>query len=341
MGDTQPLDGDAAGTGEQSFNSGMNRAAEDHDAADGDVDNKLDFAEFCELVRGREEGEHSEEELRVRFELLDVNNSGKIDMHEYLIWSLKDCLARASTRLIDLFKKWDEDHSGHVDKNEFHRAIKALGFPVDRADTDAVFDSIDADHSGTLEYKELNERLRAGLGEEMTKRNLKRAPTQADRSRTGKLSAKNINANYVVAHAAVLPDTVKLDAGSGVPIQEQLRKVLKENHVKLVELFQQWDDDGNGGLDKKEWRRGVAAIGYEAPKADIDAIFDSMDDDGNQFIEFAELKAALHDKRAAPDAGGNKGIKALKHDVAQGSGDFDDDMQKRSAGVVEHDAGAR
>ena len=84
--------------------------------------------------------------------------------HEYLQWSLKDALARSSSRVVDLFRAWDEDRSGTVDKKEFYKAVRALGFDVEQKDTDAVFDSLDDDKSGTLEYKELNEMLRKGVG---------------------------------------------------------------------------------------------------------------------------------------------------------------------------------
>ena len=49
---------------------------------------------------------------------------------------------RSSSRVCDLFRAWDEDSSGTVDKTEFHRAVRALGFDVEKADTDAVFESI-------------------------------------------------------------------------------------------------------------------------------------------------------------------------------------------------------
>ena len=78
-------------------------------------------------------------------------------MSEYLQWSLKDALMRSSSRVVDLFRAWDEDRSGTVDRREFHKAVRALGFDVSEEDAGAVFDSLDEDGSGNLEYKELNE----------------------------------------------------------------------------------------------------------------------------------------------------------------------------------------
>ena len=62
--------------------------------------------------------------------------------------------------MVDLFKQWDEDRSGTVDKKEFCKAVRSLGFKVEKRDADAVFDSLDDDKSGELEYKELNLMLR-------------------------------------------------------------------------------------------------------------------------------------------------------------------------------------
>ena len=77
------------------------------------------------------------------------------------MFSLKDALIRSSARVVDLFKKWDEDRSGKINKREFTHAVRALGC---REITDAMagecFEALDGDKSGELEYKELNLMLR-------------------------------------------------------------------------------------------------------------------------------------------------------------------------------------
>ena len=37
--------------------------------------------------------------------------------------------------------------------------------------------------------------------------------------------------------------------------------ILPAHKFKLIDLFREWDDDGNGALDKKELRQAVAALG--------------------------------------------------------------------------------
>ena len=284
---------DVAGTGEEDFVVGMKQNAMEYDAADADQDRKLDFGEFCNWLRDREEGDFTEAEMRARFDAMDADHNGKVDISEYLTFSLRDALKRAGTRVVDLFRKWDEDKSGTVEKKEFWRAVRAMGFEVDREESDACFDSLDDDGSGKLEYSELNTMLRKDAACNATKANLKRAPKQADRSRSAKLTAKGQNLNYVGLRAAALPPMVRLEASDHRSVQEQLFDALTKHSVKLIDLFREWDDDGNGGLDKKEFRAAVAALGYDAPSKEVDAIFDSFDVDVCGFIEYEGFKRGL------------------------------------------------
>ena len=70
--------------------------------------------------------------------------------------------------------------------------------------------------------------------------------------------------------------------------------------MRLIDLFREWDDDGNGALDKKELRAAVAALGYEAPRAEVDALYDAFDKDGSGEIEFKELNKELRQMVAVP-----------------------------------------
>jgi len=280
-------EGDVAGKGEEDFEAGMRQNAMERDAADADQDGKLDFGEFCQFVRDREEGEFTEEDLKKRFDALDEDGSGKVDMSEYLLWSLREALSRSAQRVIDVLHAWDEDRSGSVDAKEFTKAIRALGFDVDKEDAEAVFAALDADGSGQLEYKELNTMLRKGVGSDATKSKLKRGQSmQADRGRMAKVTNKNINTNYMANRAQALPPMVRLEAQGETSVQEQLHDALKDHSVKLIDLFREWDDDGNGALDKKELRKAVVALGYDAPRKEVDALFDSIDDDNSGWIEY-------------------------------------------------------
>ena len=137
----------------------------------------------------------------------DPNPSHQVDANEYVKFSLCDALSRASARVVDLFRQWDEDKSGSVDKREFRRAIKAIGFNfiADDDEIDMVFDGFDLDKSGYIDYKELNNTLRAG-----------RSPQRM----------------LMRQRSTVGGGTLVLDMDGDSSIQEQLRDALNQHAVR-------------------------------------------------------------------------------------------------------------
>ena len=330
----EPQENDVAnGDEEESFAAGMRQNAADYQAHDTDGDNKLDFNEFCALVHEREVGDFSEEELRERFNALDADGSGLVDIQEYVRFSLRDALARSASRVIDLFRQWDEDGSGEIDKAEFRQAIRAMGFDFIAGDNeiDMIFDDFDIDGSGKLDYKELNKQLRQGAGSALD-------PSLAPGA-AGEISTTSTNRHKLRRRA---PGETKkgsslvkgsIDPDSNVPIQEQLRTLLTENAVRVIDLFREWDDDGNGLVDKKEFRKAVSALGFQASKEDINAVFDAIDIDGGGTLEYSELNKAFRrggsiklDRSLEPGAAGAIELKAKNKfgsaSVKSGSGRY-------------------
>ena len=58
------------------------------------------------------------------------------------------------TGVKDMFRGWDDDGDGKVDRSEFYRAVEALGLKTSVATCDAAFDAYDVDGSGEIDYKE-------------------------------------------------------------------------------------------------------------------------------------------------------------------------------------------
>ena len=87
--------------------------------------------------------------------------------------------------------------------------------------------------------------------------------------------------------------TIDLDESSGVSYGEQLRNALSEQAVRVIDLFREWDEDGSGAVDKKEFRKAMPMLGLEVPKKEIDALFDSWDPDGSGSLTLKELDKKL------------------------------------------------
>ena len=52
-----------------------------------------------------------------------------------------------------------------------------------------------------------------------------------------------------------------IDMDSRVPLSDQLRDALAANSARVIDLFREWDDDGNGLVSKKEFRQAMQALG--------------------------------------------------------------------------------
>ena len=93
---------------------------------------------------------------------------------------------------------------------------------------------------------------------------------------------------------AVLPSSVQLESvDGGKTVQQQLREILNKNAVRVIDLFRQWDGDGDGKVSPKEFRIAIAALGYKAPRSDVDEVFAQLDADKSGEIDYNELNRAL------------------------------------------------
>ena len=88
-----------------------------------------------------------------------------------VIEQLAEALTANLARVIDVFRAWDGDGSGMISKREFRQGLSMLGLKeVPREHVDALFDQIDTDHSGEIEYSEINKKLRRRIDPEEIRR---------------------------------------------------------------------------------------------------------------------------------------------------------------------------
>ena len=71
--------------------------------------------------------------------------------------ALRALMDKEVQRLTALFREWDTDGSGLVSRREFHRGLAALSCNASKQQIDALFDSIDMNKSGSIDYAELRQ----------------------------------------------------------------------------------------------------------------------------------------------------------------------------------------
>jgi calmodulin len=60
---------------------------------------------------------------------------------------------------------------------------------------------------------------------------------------------------------------------------------------ELMQIFNHFDGDHNGRIDRGEFKRLMHALGAVAPEAELDIGFEALDCDGSGTIEFNEFSA--------------------------------------------------
>ena len=166
---------------------------------------------------------------------------------------LAGLLTKNMSRVIDLFREWDQDQDGQVTKKEFVKGLASLKMSVDAADIDALFAHFDPDGSGTLDYKELQTVLRNNA-----------TPKVALKSAEGKskMGDKSVAERAKEAAEAVLRPEDLMSSQKGIDrVEEALRS------GRLPSLSPDEGEDGgdmHGGASKKSGGESAVWSAIEA-----------------------------------------------------------------------------
>jgi hypothetical protein len=77
-------------------------------------------------------------------------------------------------------------------------------------------------------------------------------------------------------------------------VMEKLHGWMIENGLTVAELFEKFDEDGNGTLEEDELLRGLRSLRIaDLPIMQLQALVESLDEDGNGVIDLEEFEIAL------------------------------------------------
>lgn len=110
------------------------------------------------------------------------------------------------------------------------------------------------------------------------------------------------------AAAGKQPKPRKVVATEGASALEVLRSVLSAHFLRVIDVFRNWDEDGNHLVSRKEFRQGLSMMGLVVERSDADAFFDGLDVDGNGVLDLGELHRALRPAAAPGEDGADLGL---------------------------------
>jgi len=171
--------------------------------------------------------------LMAAFEAMDTDNNGSISFKELqshlrsttAVQQVIDLFLETARKaeLSSLFEEWDTDRDGYISRAEFCAGCERAGYAFPDTVLDDLFGMFDFDRSGMI-----------------TKIELTRAVRWVHSSR-----------------AAMALRSNALHVDEDIDVQQQLRDALMVNAVRVIDLFREWDEDGNGAVDKFEFRRAL------------------------------------------------------------------------------------
>mmetsp|Transcript_42765 Transcript_42765/g.103902 ORF Transcript_42765/g.103902 Transcript_42765/m.103902 type:complete len:643 (-) Transcript_42765:102-2030(-) len=107
-----------------------------------------------------------------------------------------------------------------------------------------------------------------------------------------KYGSITINEVEEVLHFVVHGSRTERSAATNLSPLEQLRQALDQQPARAIDLFRNWDLDGDGELSKAEFCMGLKQLGMNS-SAFGESLFDTIDEDASGGISFKKLHRTL------------------------------------------------
>ena len=155
--------------------------------------------------------------------------------------------AAMNSRLTSLFTKWDVNENQFIEKQEFQRAVLALGFE-DRTEIDSIFEELDSDQDGKLSFRDFQQlrKLDPSLSpQRIVRRMVKETAERKKRA----ASAQRLQA--------------KRDSPKAENALKMLRNKLDSKSLRAIDLFRRFQDGDAVEAARDSWDAKACSISKE------------------------------------------------------------------------------
>jgi len=162
--------------------------------------------------------------------------------------------------VVDLFRRFDADGSGALDRHEFKACLQDAGLGLRKRDVNRIMAQVDADDDGVVSYAEF-------------------MPL-----------AVEVLASRQAADDA-LTEQHERERAATARAEAALARALPEDHLdaELRRAFSRADVDGNGVLSRAEFRAALGLARLGLTKRDMNLVLAEADVDGDGNISYGEF----------------------------------------------------
>ncbi|CAK9012168.1 Calcium-binding protein 2 (CaBP2), partial [Durusdinium trenchii] len=76
-------------------------------------------------------------------------------------------------------------------------------------------------------------------------------------------------------------------------LNDVIKEKEKRSNQLVTNLFNEMDRNGDGRLSRQELRAMLESDAFECDYEDVDEVLENMDDDGDGYVDFEEMKRAI------------------------------------------------
>lgn len=195
--------------------------------------------------------------------------------------------------LTEVYRSWDDDGDGVVDKHEFRNVLEACGIALDDEDMDLLFWRYDTNGSGKLDFGEYTREVFDRYTD----------PLKMPRGRRWKsIEEKEAHEKVMAARRADKETTQLVATLAGV-----MSAKYGDSGANLRKMLKNWDEDHSGGVELGEFRRILKLYGLPFTDHQVAKLHARFDAQNNNTLDYNEFLSAVFQVQKGP-SGGNDGF---------------------------------
>ena len=121
-------------------------------------DGQISFEELQKGLLEIKSSHFTEEELREKFNSIDVDKNGKIDYTEFIAATIEEANYNKKERLLEAFQNFDKDGNGQISKSELLETLKAG--KCQEKEVEKFIKAVDKDGNGKISFEEFMELMK-------------------------------------------------------------------------------------------------------------------------------------------------------------------------------------